>query len=81
MFARRLSLYCAHPRRQHSEIVAAFDRMPKEPLRHRAAANISRANEQNRLHSLINEFNLRGSGAKVNGEIRLLENAEPRTSL
>ena len=81
MLARRLALDGPYPCRKHPEIVAALDRVTEQPLCHGTPANVSRANEQNRLHSLINESNLRGSGAKVNGEIRLLENAEPRTSL
>jgi len=45
-----LAVHCADARRNHVELTASLDGAAEEPLGHGAAADISRANEQNRFH-------------------------------
>jgi hypothetical protein len=71
--ARGQAIHGPDPGRQHPEIVPSLDRGAEQSFGHWAAANISRANEKNRLHSLINRSNLRRSRPIVNGEIKSRE--------
>ena len=57
--AGRLAIDRPHACREGVKVAAPFHRMPEQALRHRAATNVSRANEQNGLHSGARSFNLK----------------------
>src|ERR1019366_2520279 len=61
---RRLAVNRAESRRQNAKIPASVHSPPKKPFGHRAATNVSSADEQNRFHA--------AQGFKVNSEWQIV---------